>query len=832
MGRTTFTILIVLLLNTVTVFSQIINFPHKENFDLITTPALPAGWNTTTNKNINGDFTTSTTTVRSAPNALSTTDATKSQSVVTSYFNFKGRFVDSLEFYERRTSTHTSGVLIEAAIGNDTTFSILIADTLKFINGTSYIRRNFSLPATLNNKDSVRFRWRVVGNGSGATGVLRIDDITLTVKKAVDLALTTFSISPLVPKQGDQLTATTTIKNRALAGNFSGTIQLFDSLTLVSSQNFTRSFALNESLNIALSYPNITAGRHPLTAKLVLTGDEDTTNNALAIVVNVGFQSRTVLINEFMYAPPSGIPEWVECINNSADTIFLSGWKISDAGTTKASLLPTQRMISPYSYFIVTTDTASLKEYYSLSVPVFQASFSALNNTTADAVVIFDQTNSMIDSVMYTPLWGGSGGNSLQRYDFFGASTDSSNWKNALPNPGIENLSARKEIDVEIKNIAVRTTASGLQITAAIFNSGRQAVNGLMVKFYHDKNDDSTTQNSELIDSVSIAALSPLDSMIISYHWNVHIQGKQPIIVEVEAANDMRMTNNVQLTIAKNNFAQQTFVINEIMYEPLFGKSEFVELYNRTSDTVDIAEWKLMDQSSTSGSRAIISLAKNSAFISPGGFVLVASDSSIFSQFSSLQAKNVIINSSLSLSNGGEDLVLMDLTDTQIDSVRYSPLWHLKNISPPGRSLERINPSIPSNDARNWSSSVATAGSTPAASNSIFTTSTLQSSSLNLSPNPFSPDNDGFEDFLTINYSLPANSTTIRVRIFDVTGRLVRRLAQSELSPSAGSMIWNGLDDEGNRLRIGMYIVLFEALDNFGGTVKTMKDVAVVARKL
>jgi hypothetical protein len=40
------------------------------------------------------------------------------------------------------------------------------------------------------------------------------------------------------------------------------------------------------------------------------------------------------------------------------------------------------------------------------------------------------------------------------------------------------------------------------------------------------------------------------------------------------------------------------------------------------------------------------------------------------------------------------------------------------------------------------------------------------------------------------------------------------------------------LDDEGNRLRIGMYIVLFEALDNFGGTVKTMKDVAVVARKL
>jgi hypothetical protein len=33
-------------------------------------------------------------------------------------------------------------------------------------------------------------------------------------------------------------------------------------------------------------------------------------------------------------------------------------------------------------------------------------------------------------------------------------------------------------------------------------------------------------------------------------------------------------------------------------------------------------------------------------------------------------------------------------------------------------------------------------------------------------------------------------------------------------------------------VRIGMYIILFEAFDNFGGTVKTMKDVAVVARRL
>ncbi len=1104
MPRTSFAIIVFLLLNTSIVFSQINVFPYKENFDTLTVPNLPSGWSTTVNKNINGDFSTSTTTVRSSPNALSTTDATKPQSVITSYFNFKGRFVDSLEFYERRTTTHTSGLLIEATIGTDTTFPILLTDTIKFVNGTSYVRRNLALPAIVNNKDSVRFRWRVVGNGTGTTGVLRIDDITLTVKKAIDLALTSLTIAPVSPKQSEQITATARITNRALSGNFSGTIQLFDSLTLISSQIFNRSFAASESLLITLNYQNIKTGRHPVTLKLILAGDEDTTNNSISAIINVGSQSRTILVNEFMYAPPNGMPEWIECVNNSNDTIPLSGWKISDVGTTKASMLPVQRMIIPHSFFIVTTDTVLLKDNYSISVPLMQASFSALNNTTADAVVIFDPTNSMIDSVFYTPLWGGSGGksleridtangstlqsnwktsvhplgatpgainsvtqksfdatvgrmttspqfpvtgnlitlfsviknigkqtlssihfqlyvdankdsilesnelqfqqtipslatndsatipttlsslpqgthllsvkistaqdedssnnimflpvtvgippksiivneimyapagdmpewielynnnnasisisrwkfsdnsttkasiinpsasipphsycivttdssfinffqnpapvfiapfsalnnttpdavvvydergaimdsvyyrqswggfsgNSLQRYDFFGSSSDSLNWRSGQPSPGIENLSARKEIDVEVKSIATVKNANGLQIKTTVVNAGRQTVNSVTVKFYHDMNHDSTAQPIEVLDSSFISTLNPLDSATILHNWNVHIQGMQSIIVTVETPNDMRSTNNSRLTIAKNTFDPQTLVINEIMYEPFTGKAEFVELFNRTTDTVDIAEWKLMDQPSSSGSRAIIPLAKFSTAVPPDGFVIVASDSSIYSQFPSLATKNVIVNSSLSLNNSGEDLVLTDLTNAQIDSVRYSPLWHLKNISFPGRSLERINPSILSNDSRNWSSSVAGAGASPGAANSIFTASISQTSSLILSPNPFSPDNDGFEDFLTINYSLPANSTTIRVRIFDVTGRLIRRLSQNEPSPSTGTIIWNGMDDDENRVRIGMYIILFESLDNFGGTAKTMKDVAVVGRKL
>lgn len=437
-----------------------------------------------------------------------------------------------------------------------------------------------------------------------------------------------------------------------------------------------------------------------------------------------------------------------------------------------------------------------------------------------------------MDSIYYRQSWGGLNGNSLQRFDIFGTSSDSINWRTAAPNPGKENPSARKEIDAELKNISTTKMTNGIQISATIYNQGRQILNELTVKFYHDKNRDSTAQETELIDSSIASTVQPLDSVTLQYNWNVQIQGMQLIIGIIEAANDLRLANNSQIGITKNNFSPQTLVINEIMYEPLSGKSEFVELFNRTTDTIDIAEWKLMDQPSASGSRTIIPLLTQTSFVPPNGFILIASDSSIFSQFQMLGANNIVVNSSLSLNNSGEDFVLVDLTDTPIDSVRYSPLWHLKNISLSGRSLERINPSISSNDARNWSSSVSPKGSTPAGANSIFTRSTVQHSSLQLSPNPFSPDNDGFEDFLTITYSLPANSAMIRVRLYDVSGRLIRRLAQNEPSPSTGSIIWNGMDDDGHRVRIGMYIILFEALDNFGGTAKTMKDVAVVGRKL
>lgn len=277
-----------------------------------------------------------------------------------------------------------------------------------------------------------------------------------------------------------------------------------------------------------------------------------------------------------------------------------------------------------------------------------------------------------------------------------------------------------------------------------------------------------------------------------------------------------------------------SIVINEIMYEPLIGFAEYVEIYNSSNDTINLAGWKIVE-----GGEKSFTLTSRSFNLKPSEFFLLASDSSIFNLFpylreSAFVGKIRISNTSdLSLSNSEDIVILRDLFGNTIDSVAYSPKWHNPDIDDSkGRSLERINSALNSNDSRNWSTSVNKLGGTPLLSNSILITKLPSQSKIDISPNPFSPDNDGFEDFTIISYQFPVETASIRIRIFDSVGRLVRTLADNEPSASTGSIVFDGLDDNKQPLRIGIYIVLLEAINKQNGIVETVKKPVVVAKRL
>ncbi len=276
------------------------------------------------------------------------------------------------------------------------------------------------------------------------------------------------------------------------------------------------------------------------------------------------------------------------------------------------------------------------------------------------------------------------------------------------------------------------------------------------------------------------------------------------------------------------NYKAGSLVFNEIMYEPETNGAEFVELFNTSNDSIQVGGMDLRV-----GTKEKVKLSSSTFIVSPQEYFVLASDSNVYKKYAWLNKNKCRVSSSLNLSNEGTSLIIKDLFGTTLDSVVYSPSWHNRNfLETKNKSLERINPAFNSNDKSNWSTSVSSEGATPGKQNSIFTQNLTGGSKVTISPNPFSPDNDGFEDFAIINFNLPYKLSQIQIKVFDRQGRLVRTLLENRPSSSNTSVIFNGLDDNGKALRIGIYVLLIEIAADGSSNIETIKKSIVVARKL
>jgi len=287
------------------------------------------------------------------------------------------------------------------------------------------------------------------------------------------------------------------------------------------------------------------------------------------------------------------------------------------------------------------------------------------------------------------------------------------------------------------------------------------------------------------------------------------------------------MTNRVRyiLLILMNLhpvFVFPQVVINEIMYDPLPGEPEWVELYNPGNTGVDLCGWAISDSDT---SRKVLLAAEE--VIVPGRGWLVVSEDTLMIVYPG-DWNDLIVPGFPALNNDGDAVVLFDPAGVVIDMVEYDHAWGGGD----GFSLERIQPCLPSADGSNWSTSVSTQGGTPGRQNSVFASSVASEATLGVSPNPFSPDEDGVDDVAVISYGLPMTTSHVNLRIYDVRGRIIRTLMGALPSGSQGSVIWDGRDDAGRMTRMGIYIVFIEGLSGRAGVVASAKTTVVLAGRL
>jgi len=354
------------------------------------------------------------------------------------------------------------------------------------------------------------------------------------------------------------------------------------------------------------------------------------------------------------------------------------------------------------------------------------------------------------------------------------------------------------------------------------------------VKIFNDKNNDSTGQMSELICSQYLNLINPGDSILYECTFNLIDTGRKQFIADVIYNLDDDPLNNKfykSIYVSDQSGGGGGVAINEIMYDPLTGQSEWIELYNGFQMPVNLKKWKYVESSSSKN------LSDSELVLGPEQYLVIARDSTLYNSFLYLKSNpdnhKVIFISSMSLSNTGERLLITDSLNNSIDAVSYEAAFHNPNLSDTkGISLEKINPAIRSDVISNWSSSANLSGGTPGKINSIHTTGIQSGSKVNISPNPFSPDGDGHEDFTVINFNLNVKIAQIRVKVYDIKGRIVRTLMDNSISGNNGEIIFNGLDDKEQKLRTGIYILLIEVIDETGGTSDNLKVPLVIATKL
>jgi len=438
----------------------------------------------------------------------------------------------------------------------------------------------------------------------------------------------------------------------------------------------------------------------------------------------------------------------------------------------------------------------------------------------------FPPNSLLISEVMFAPA-----GNEPEWFELFNAGNDSINLKNwmagdLLPSPSKNLLTTEDyfispgEYLVVSRDTSIKTLHPDIpKLLTANFGTLGNSTDGIIIYDFREGIIDSLMYKS------SWGGKNGYSLERISFSLSTN-----------DSSNWVTSLSNEKSTPGKENsisfipdYKRNQVIINEIMFDPDIDNSEFIEFYNNSDSDLNIGGWTVEDESGN-----FYKLSDTSLILSPESYFLLIADSITLNKFSlNDNLKRIINASSLGLVNTGELILLKDAKKNVIDSLFYSNKWHNKNIlNLKNKSLERIDPDINSNDSFNWSTSVDPLGATPGKVNSIYSDNKNKGAKISVSPNPFSPDNDGFEDFTVINYNISQSIAQVRIKIFDSKGRLVRTLLNNHASGSSGSVVFDGLEDDGRAMRIGIYIIFLEALNDNSGVVETLKTTVVVARKL
>lgn len=559
----------------------------------------------------------------------------------------------------------------------------------------------------------------------------------------------------------------------------------------------------------------------------------NTLTNATGIFSHYTPQRFDVVISEIMAdpSPQVALPniEYIELKNVSNRPLNLEGWRLYTT-TTASGVFPAYTL--PADSFLVITSTSGASSFASHLRVLGISSFPSLVNA-GTVLSLRAKDHTLIHAVEYKASWYGDeekeeGGWSLEMIDPLNPCTGASNWK-ASTDPSGGTPGKKNAVD----------------------GPNRDAAPPVLTLAYPASMDTLVLQFDEPLDSASAANLA---NYTISGNSFVGVQVAAPLFhtVYLKLASPLLASTVYTITAngikdCKGNSGDNTFttgipeaaaptdiVINEILFNPAPNGEDYIELYNRSNKLLDVKDLFIANRNGSGAVASKKQLTTQPFLLSPGGYLVVTENKAQLAlRYLVKKPEAVLEISSLpSYPDKSGTVVLLNGAGTILDEVAYHEDWHFALIAnPEGVALERINPSGPSQEASNWRSAASTAGyGTPTYQNSQYKLVEESKTLINLSPKVFSPDNDGYDDLAFIQYQVGEPGWVANITLFDTKGILVRHLVKNGTMGLKGSWVWDGLNEQRQKLPTGTYVVYIE-LFNLQGKKQRFKQTIVLARK-
>jgi Lamin Tail Domain len=534
-------------------------------------------------------------------------------------------------------------------------------------------------------------------------------------------------------------------------------------------------------------------------------------------------------------APSIGLPnsEFVELKNVSSTPFNLKNWKLSD-GTSTATIA-VNFILQPDSFVIICPNSA-VPTFAVFGNTIGVSNFPSLNNDE-DVIVLYSPGGTSIHSVAYAGNWYKNdvktdGGWTLEMIDTHNPCGGSNNWK--ASNEGTGGTPGKKNSvdginEDEIPPALIRTYSVDSFTLVAVFDEPVDSLSGAIVTNY--------SMDNGIGNPLSAVPVAPVfKEVLMRFASPLHARS----IYTITANNITDCTgNNIGLlNTAKAGIPlladSVDIIINELLFNPKAGGYDYIELYNRSNKVVDLKQLLMANRNNTGNLSNIKALSTASYLFFPGEYLAFTENSTWLQQNYMLKDIGRVIQlpSLPSLPDDQGAIVITTIQGNVVDEVHYTEKWHFALIdNDEGVALERISYNEPGQEKANWTSAASTTGyGTPAYQNSQFRADLQSSALITIAPAVFSPDNNGFDDFASIQYRVTDPGYVANITVFDAAGRTVRRLARNATLALSGNFRWDGLDDNLQKLPVGVYIVLTEVF-NLQGKTKKFKNVVTLARR-